>query len=83
MKTIETMVAKMIRDGQDPVAYRLGLAEAYGVTAEQIDAIIIAIKAGPAIAQISPEAVAQERLSEQRRARKVDPRGARRFDHEE
>lgn len=78
--TPQSAVKAILNQGQDPTTFRKGLAERFGITVEEMDAIIA--QSGP-VRQVSAETVAQERLAEDRRQARANRAAWRAYNHEE
>ena len=79
----EATIVRIAGQGQDPRAYRRGLADACRVAVETIDAIIARHQMATGDDRISAEDAAQQTLARQRQERRADPAAARLAEHEE
>jgi|GEM_PF-4033812 len=79
--TLDEGIKTLLRDGGDPRDFRRALARRFGIDPAQVDAAIERIGGVPRA--IEGEALAQQRLADEARERRLDPQAARAWDHEE
>lgn len=77
---IEKDIEAILKQGQDPKAFRQGLAKMHGVSVTEIDALIG--QAGQ-VRVVDAETVAVERLHQDAIDAKAHPAAYRRYEHEE